>query len=188
MLPKQNPIASSKMFPTAGRSFRSERPLPEPCPSFDAARRARPVDVSGRPSPRHHLHAAGRKAGQQRRALACAAGASYGQKIGTGRFSSMVSTHLLTRLSTVAPFASSAWRRRSRCGHRHRPDRLVEMAVGDLYTSMCHPGHPHHGLGGVLQLLSFAAAPSLVPNTIFRAISPRHAFRRRCNVLSSPSG
>ena len=98
MLPKQNPIASSKMFPTAGRSFRSERPLPEPCPSFDAARRAR-VDVSGRPSPRHHLHAAGRKAGQQRRALACAAGAEPRAEIGTGRFSSMVSTHLLTRLS-----------------------------------------------------------------------------------------
>jgi hypothetical protein len=74
MLLKQKFIASPKMFPTVGRSFRSERLLPEPCPSFDAARRAR-VDVSGRPSPRHHLHATERKASQQRRALACAAGA-----------------------------------------------------------------------------------------------------------------
>jgi len=41
---------------------------------FDAARRAR-VDVSGRPSPRHILSAAARKAGQERRALSCAAGA-----------------------------------------------------------------------------------------------------------------
>src|SRR5208283_4440241 len=45
-----------------------------PCPLFDAARQAR-VDVSGRPSPRHFLSAAARKAGQERRALSCAAGA-----------------------------------------------------------------------------------------------------------------
>jgi len=44
-------------------------------PLFDAARRARCVDVSGRPSSRPHSQAAERKAGQRRRALSCAAGA-----------------------------------------------------------------------------------------------------------------
>jgi hypothetical protein len=44
-------------------------------PLFDAARRARCVDVSGRPSSRRHSQAAERKAGQRRRALSGAAGA-----------------------------------------------------------------------------------------------------------------
>ena len=41
-------------------------------PLFDAARRAR-VDLSGRPSSRQVQNGTGRKAGQKRRALACAA-------------------------------------------------------------------------------------------------------------------
>ena len=44
-------------------------------PLFDAARRARCVDVSERPSSRHRSHASERKAGQRRRALSGAAGA-----------------------------------------------------------------------------------------------------------------
>ena len=44
-------------------------------PLFDAARRARCVDMSGRPSSRPHSSAAERRAGQRRRALSGAAGA-----------------------------------------------------------------------------------------------------------------
>jgi hypothetical protein len=75
MLPKRRPLASPEVLLESRRSFRSEVPLPEPCPLFDAARRARCVDVSGRPSSRHHPSATARKACQRRRALSCAAGA-----------------------------------------------------------------------------------------------------------------
>jgi hypothetical protein len=71
---------------------------------FDAARRARCVDESGRPSPRLILSAAARKAGQERRALSCAAGAQprAGSPVFFTGEASMASTCLLTRLSTVA--------------------------------------------------------------------------------------